>query len=245
MQRANRTERLLHFLSSPANLLGLGLASLALGARLAGAIDAFWLPIVVGSYGLGVEIGWLLFPRSLDRLEDGTARLSPVARTEAERAAIERSLDRVLAVVKQDHREAFDPPLERQILQLHGQIETLIERMEASAGFISVEAAYSAKRLALDYLPNLLDGFVAIPQDFAAREELSDGKTARELLQDNLSVLQREVAKMADDLAASDARSFLNHVSFLQDRFGQNRSFIVPATAASDRQEDGSGLRRP
>jgi hypothetical protein len=245
MQRANRTERLLRFLSSPANLLGLGLASLALGARLAGAVDAFWLLIVAGSYGLGVKLGWLLFPWGLDTSEDGATRLSPVARTEAERAAIDQSLDQVLLAVNKDHSEVFDPLLKQHILQLHGQIKTLVERMEASAGFISVEAAYSAKRLALDYLPNLINSFATIPQDFAAREELIDGKTARELLQDNLVVLQREVAKMADDLAACDARSFLNHVSFLQDRFGQNQSFIVPVTASLNRQEDESGPLRP
>lgn len=241
MKRACRTDMLLHFLASPTNLLGLGLASLALGARLVGAIDAFWLLIVAGSYGLGVEIGWLLFPRGLNTAEEGVARLSPVARTETERAAIEQSLDRVLAVVKQDHSEAFDPLIERQILQLHGQIKMLIERMEVSTGFISVEDAYSVKRLALDYLPNLIDSFVVIPQDFATREELSDGKTARELLQDNLAVLQREVTKMADDLAASDARSFLNHVSFLQDRFGRNSGFILSVPAGLSQREQVSG----
>ncbi len=53
MKRGGWTETLTGFLSSPANLTGLGLASLALLARLAGIIDAFWLLIVAGSYGFG------------------------------------------------------------------------------------------------------------------------------------------------------------------------------------------------
>jgi len=242
MKPTGRTEMLFDLLSSPANLLGLGLGSLALLARLAGVIEAFWLPIVLGSYGLGAQIGWLLFPRRRERPEDGAAAPLPLARTKAERAAIERSLERVLRVVNKDYREVFDPVLKQPILQLHGQIKILLERMEASAGFIPVEAAFSAKRLALDYLPNLLEGYVAIPTEFAAREPLIDGKTARELLQDNLAVLQREVAKLADDLAARDARSFLTHVSFLQDRFERNSEFIVPASAMLERQKQVSSI---
>ncbi|MFO1430617.1 MAG: hypothetical protein U1F76_10840 [Candidatus Competibacteraceae bacterium] len=238
---------LLDLLSSPANLLGLGLGSLALLARLAGAIEAFWLPIVLGSYGLGFQIGWLLFPRRWERLEDGAMPPRPRVLTEAERAAIERSLERVLQVVNEDHGAVFDPILKQPILQLHGQIKILLERMEASTDFIPVEAASNAKRLALDYLPNLLEGFVAIPTEFAAREHLVDGKTARELLQDNLAVLQRKVAELADDLAARDARSFLAHTRFLKDRFEGDSGFIHQAQQPSHRagEDAGAPRRRP
>jgi len=68
---------------------------------------------------------------------------------------------------------------------------------------------------------------VAIPRDFAARKVLADGKTARQLLNENLAVLQRKVAEMADDLAAQDARSFLNHAGFLKEKFGQPPSFVL------------------
>ncbi len=226
MKRGGWSETLTGFLSSPANLTGLGLASLALLARLSGMIDAFWLLIVAGCYGLGWQIGRLAFPRAPNRLDEGEARAGPVARTAAEREDIDESLNQIMRMVTENRGGMFDSALRRSIVELCARIRSLIERMEASAGFISIEDAYSAKRIALDYLPGLIDSFVAIPKDFAARKVLANGKTARELLDENLAVLQRKAAEMADDLAAQDARSFLNHAGFLRDKFGQPPSFI-------------------
>ena len=67
---------------------------------------------------------------------------------------------------------------------------------------------------------------MAIPRDFAAKKALADGKTACELLHENLAVLQRKATEMSDDLAAQDARSFLNHAAFLSNKFGQQSSLI-------------------
>jgi hypothetical protein len=227
MKHGGWTETLTDFLSSPANLTGLGLASLAMLARLTGVIDAFWLLIVAGSYGLGWQMGRLAFSRTLNALEEGEARVGPVARTEAEREDIDESLNQIMMMVTENRDGMFDHALQRSITELCARIRSLIERMEASAGFISVEDAYSAKRIALDYLPGLIASFVAIPRDFAARKVLADGKTARQLLNENLAVLQRKVAEMADDLAAQDARSFLNHAGFLKEKFGQPPSFVL------------------
>lgn len=221
MKRGGWSETLTGFLSSPANLTGLGLASLALLARLTGIIDAFWLLIVAGSYGLGWQTGRLAFSRHLDALENRKTRISPVARTVAEREDIEESLNRIMRMVTENRGGLFDSALQRAITELCARIRTLIERMEASAGFISTEDAYSAKRIALDYLPSLIESFMVIPRDFAAKKALADGKTARELLHENLAVLQRKATEMSDDLAAQDARSFLDHAGFLKDRFGQ------------------------
>ena len=226
MKRGGWTETLTGFLSSPANLTGLGLASLALLARLTGIIDVFWLLIVAGSYGLGWQIGRLAFPRHLDALENGKTRISPVARTVAEREDIEESLNRIMRMVTENRCGLFDSTLQRAIIELCAQIRSLIERMEASVGFISARDAHSAKRIAIDYLPGLIEGFMAIPREFAAKKALTDGKTARELLHENLAVLQRKTTEMSDDLAAQDARSFLNHAGFLRNKFGQQSSVL-------------------
>lgn len=221
MKRGGWTETLTGFLSSPANLTGLGLASLALLARWAGIIDAFWLLIVVGSYGLGWQIGRLAFSHDRNRLEHREARASGMARIAVEREDIDESLNRVMRMVTENRGGLFDSALQRAVTELCARIRSLIERMEASAGFISTEDAHGAKRIALDYLPGLIESFMAIPRDFAARKALADGKTARELLHQNLAVLQRKAAEMSDDLAAQNARSFLNHARFLQDQFEQ------------------------
>ncbi len=226
MKRDGWSETLTGFLSSPANLTGLGLASLALLARLTGIIDAFWLLIVAGSYGLGWQIGWLAFPRDRNGLDAGEPWVSPVARTTAEREDIDESLNRLMRMVTENRGGLFDSALQRAITELCAQVRSLIERMEASAGFISARDAHSAKRIALDYLPGLIESFMAIPREFAVKKALADGKTARELLHENLAVLQRKAAEMADDLAARDARSFLNHAEFLKNKFGPQSSLI-------------------
>ena len=226
MNRGGWAETLISFLSSPANLTGLGLASLALLARLTGIIDAFWLLIVAGSYGLGWQIGRLAFPRDRNGLDGGEPWVSPVARTTAEREDIDESLNRLMRIVTENRGGLFDSALQRAITELCAQVRGLIERMEASTGFISARDAHSAKRIALDYLPDLIESFMAIPREFAVKKTLADGKTARELLRENLTVLQHKTAEMTDDLAAQDARSFLNHAGFLKNKFGQPSSLI-------------------
>ena len=226
MKRGSWSETLANFLASPANLTGLGLASLALLARLTGIIDAFWLLIVAGSYGLGWQIGRLAFSRDRNGLEYREARVSRVARGAVEREDLDESLNRVMRMVTENRGGLFDSALQRAITELCARIRTLIERMEASTGFISTEDAYSAKRIALDYLPGLIESFTVIPRDFATKKALTDGKTARELLHENLAVLQRKTTEMSDDLAAQDARSFLEHAGFLKDKFDQPSSVI-------------------
>lgn len=234
MKRGGWTETLTGFLSSPANLTGLGLASLALLARLAGIIDAFWLLIVAGSYGLGWQIGRLAFSRDWNGLGAGESWVSPVARTTAEREDMDESLNRVMRIVTENRGGLFDSALQQSVTELCAQVRSLIERMEASVGFISARDAHSAKRIALDYLPGLIEGFMAIPRDFAAKKALADGKTACELLHENLAVLQRKATEMSDDLAAQDARSFLNHAAFLSNKFGQQSSLIGEPESKSE-----------
>ena len=235
MKRGSWSETLANFLASPANLTGLGLASLALLARLTGIIDAFWLLIVAGSYGLGWQIGRLAFSRDRNGLEYREARVSRVARGAVEREDLDESLNRVMRMVTENRGGLFDSALQRAITELCARIRSLIERMEASAGFISSEDAYSAKRIALDYLPGLIESFMAIPRDFAVKKALADGKTARELLHENLAVLQRKAAEMSDDLAAQDARSFLDHARFLRDQFGRQLS-VMPGPGSNPKE---------
>ncbi|MFO1424001.1 MAG: hypothetical protein U1F70_10170 [Candidatus Competibacteraceae bacterium] len=237
MKRGGWTETLTGFLSSPANLTGLGLASLALLARLTGIIDAFWLLIVAGSYGLGWQIGRLTFSHDRNELSTGEPWVSPVVRTTAEREDIDESLNRLMRMVAENRGGLFDSAQQRAIIELCAQVRSLIERMEASTGFISARDAHSAKRIALDYLPGLIEGFIAIPREFAAKKTLADGKTACELLHENLAVLQRKATEMSDDLAARDARSFLNHAAFLKNKFGQPPGLIQ---ALQPKPEDGN-----
>ncbi|MDG4552147.1 MAG: hypothetical protein P9F19_01180 [Candidatus Contendobacter sp.] len=237
MKRGGRAEALTDFLSSPANLTGLGLASLALLARLTGIIDAFWLLIVAGSYGLGWQIGRLAVSHDRNRREHREARAGGAARIAVEREDIDESLNRVMRMVTENRGGLFDSALQRAVTELCARIRSLIERMEASAGFISTEDAHGARRIALDYLPGLIESFMAIPREFAAKKALTDGKTARELLHENLAVLQRKAAEMSDDLAAQDARSFLNHARFLQNQFEQSPNLIQ---ASEPKPEDGN-----
>jgi hypothetical protein len=216
------SEKISHCLSSPANLTGLGLASLALAARLIGWVDSLWLLIVAGSYGLGWQIGRLAFTRQQTLSEN------PSVQIEAERSDIQDSLNQVLAAVSQNQDGRFDYVLKRTIVELCAQIKTLMVRMETSSAFISTEEIDHVKQIALDYLPRLIESFMAIPGDFAAKNVLAEGKTARELLKEHLAVLQRQTAQMTDDLATRDAASFLKHARFLQQQFGQESRLLEP-----------------
>jgi hypothetical protein len=79
------------------------------------------------------------------------------------------------------------------------------------------------------YLPETLANYMALPPAFRATHVLKDGKTARDLLRDQLAVLDEQMREVVVNVARGDADALLANGEFLQARF-RDRDFIRPAT---------------
>jgi hypothetical protein len=79
------------------------------------------------------------------------------------------------------------------------------------------------------YLPETLANYVALPPMFRVTRVLKDGKTARDLLMDQLVVLDNQMKEVVGNLARGDADALLANGEFLEAKF-RERHFIGSAT---------------
>jgi hypothetical protein len=75
------------------------------------------------------------------------------------------------------------------------------------------------------YLPETLANYIALPPIFRVTRVLKDGKTARDLLMDQLVVLDNQMKEVVGNLARGDADALLANGEFLEAKF-RERDFI-------------------
>jgi len=80
------------------------------------------------------------------------------------------------------------------------------------------------------YLPETLANYIALPPMFRVTRVLKDGKTARDLLMDQLVVLDNQMKEVVGNLARGDADALLANGQFLEAKF-RERDFIGPVGA--------------
>ena len=78
---------------------------------------------------------------------------------------------------------------------------------------------YNVKQIALEYLPNTVDKYLALPQGVAETAEMSQGKTAKAALHEQLDVLDGALNRLVASLYQEDAQGLFVHGHFLRDKF--------------------------
>jgi hypothetical protein len=192
-------QRLLRYLYSNKNLVGSagGLAGLAL--YFTGLVGDLWPVVVGGLYGVGA----LATPPT--RTFDLHSGLDPGnlnrAMVEQERRLRGRVPDDVLAAVG----------------RVHGQVREVLERRHALPP--GSHDAFVVERTALDYLPTALESYLNLPRGYANRVPVSNGRTARQVLLDQLALLESKLGEVIEAVAKGDTDRLLAHGRFLEDAF--------------------------
>jgi hypothetical protein len=188
------------YLYSNRNIAGCGLAIAAVSCYFAGIINEFWYAIVAGSYGIGALI----------------TRDSPEMQTrltaEADLAQISDELRRYAA-----EAETKLPP----------DIATLVESITTSLLAILptlkdqnvTQALFDVKQTATSYLPNTVNAYLALPAAYRNTVPVQAGKTARQIVVEQLGLLSQKMNEMAVDAAKDNAQNLLANGRFLQDKF--------------------------
>jgi len=105
------------------------------------------------------------------------------------------------------------------------KIETIKTSLLAALGRLQQTAdetdpnLYNVRQIALEYLPNTVDKFLALPPAMVAAETLTQGKSPQAALHEQLDVLDSALDRLVGSLYKEDAQGLLVHGHFLRDKF--------------------------
>jgi hypothetical protein len=202
---AERTLKLraLLFLYSTANISGCALALLGPALLFAGVIDNGWIPITAGLYAAG----WLLGrkPAEFERHIEDSLSLEQM---------LER-LDRLVAQAQPHLTEDMRKRLDR----VRESIGEVLPRLLGARSHD--DDLFTVRETVLRYLPETLANYVALPPAFRMSHVLKDGKTARQLLDEQLALLDDKLREVVANVAASDAGALIANGQFLEMKFRQ------------------------
>jgi hypothetical protein len=193
--------RLPIYVYSNRNITGSLLALGAVGAFFAGVIHEFWYAIVAGSYAIGAlaaRDGGVLETQLNEQMNVNDA-VAGVARLAAEA------------------QKRLPPDIASQVAGIATAVEEILPRLAArnvaDATFVDVRAT------ATTYLPDTLNAYLAVPAAYRNNAAIRDGKTARQIVVEQLTVLAAKMKEIAQDAVVNDAQSLLANGRFLKERF--------------------------
>jgi hypothetical protein len=85
---------------------------------------------------------------------------------------------------------------------------------------------FTVRETVLRYLPETLANYVALPPVFRTTHALKDGKTARQLLSEQLALLDAKMREVVLNVTGADAQALLANGRFLEMKF-QQPDFLV------------------
>jgi hypothetical protein len=101
---------------------------------------------------------------------------------------------------------------------------------------------FRLQRIAIDYLPTSIEAYLALPPSYATTCVLRGGKTALQVLSDQLEQLDWKMDEIGDAVRQRDTDRLLAHGRFLDESFGRrtNELGLPPSVALrAARREDG------
>jgi hypothetical protein len=204
---------LFKYLYSTKNLLGCVLALAGVVLHFIGVIGPLWPVIVVGLYSIGV----LVAPRSTSiNLRSG---FDP----NDVRKALEKEVFMVSGRLPPD------------VMARVQSIQQIILGILPRSGVLPAESPelYIVQRTAMEYLPTALESYLNLPRAYATLHPVQQGKTSKQVLLDQLGLLESKMSEVADDVHRYDADRLLANGRFLEERFGRSALSLQGPAASS------------
>jgi len=195
-------QRILKYLYSTKNIVGSLLAVVGLVLFFTGVVGALWPVIVIGLY----LIGALVTP--------GTATVD--LRSGFDPDDVRHALDHEV--------HAVSGRVPADVLVKVQNIQQIILGILPRSGALPPGSPelFVVERTATDYLPTSLESYLNLPRAYATLHPLQDGKTAKQALMDQLSLLESKMTEVADDVHRNDTDRLLANGRFLEERFGRS-----------------------
>ncbi len=204
----------LRYLYSGKNIVGSALAIFGLLLFFTGAItSAFWPFVVVAMYGIGA----LLAP--------GPPKVA-LGGTSFDPDSIRRSLQRQLSIAN----GKLSPDLQSKLQDIADTIMGILPHYaEFPPGSPDL---FVVGRTATDYLPSALQAYLNLPRAYATLHKMPNGKTADEVLSDQLTLLDSKMNEVADAVHKKDSDALLANGRFLEEKFGASPLALPLASQA-------------
>jgi hypothetical protein len=192
--------RILLYLYSRKNIVACLLALAGVGLFFMSVLGPVWPAVVVGLY----LVGALATPSGskLDLLGGETP--SDI------RGALEHQVSAVKGKVPDD--------VYQKVLSIQQTILTILPKIDRLGP--GSQDAFIVQKTATDYLPSTLQAYLNLPRTYATLHRMADGRTASQVLLDQLTLLDGKLGEVADAVNKNDTDALLANGRFLQDRFG-------------------------
>jgi len=192
----------MRYLYSGKNIMGSALALLGLLLFFTHVITAFFWPfVVVAMYGIGA----LLAP--------GPPQVA-LAGTSFDPDSIRRSLQHQLSTAN----GKLSPALMAKVQSIS---DTIMGILPHYADFPPGSPdLFVVGRTATDYLPSALQAYLNLPRAYATLHKMPNGKTADQVLDDQLTLLESKMDEVADAVHKKDSDALLANGKFLEEKFG-------------------------
>jgi hypothetical protein len=193
---------ILRYLYSRKNIIGSTLALFGLVLFFTHVITvAFWPFVVAALYGIGA----LLAPGPPQVALGGTS-FDP--------DSIRKALQRQLSIAS----GKLPPPEQATLQQITDTIMGILPHYaEFPPGSPDL---FVVGRTATDYLPSALQAYLNLPRAYATLHKMPNGKTADEVLGDQLSLIATKMNEVADAVHKKDSDALLANGRFLEQKFG-------------------------
>jgi hypothetical protein len=204
--------RALLYLYSTRNIVACCAALIGPALLFLGVIDKGWLLITAALYAAGY------FATPAPHILD-----AGLAQSLSFEDLVER-LDRII----RDAQSQLQPAMIAHLESIRRSITEVLPKLADAQGFN--DDLYTVRETVLRYLPETLANYVALPPAFRASRALKGGQTARDLMTEQLTILDDQLKEVVDNVARGDAEALLANGKFLEDKF-RERDFLQPISA--------------
>jgi hypothetical protein len=209
-------ERVVQWFYGLPNVVGIVLALVGIGLYIGGAISGWLVPlIVVGLYLLGA----LVTPKP-----KGLTGLS-VLSGDLDAGQLKDALDKIV----DESKQRLPDDLAAKVVAIQATILEILPKLSSTT--IDRQDLFALERTVSDYLPQTIDNYLTLPRAYANSHVVEDGKTAQQLLGEQLDLIGEKMKEISDAVAKDDVGKLLAQGRFLEERFGRNTDLALPAAA--------------
>jgi hypothetical protein len=205
----DRRQRALLFLYGNANIAGSALGILGLLLFCLISVVLGGSPLLLLVVPALYAIGWL----GVSLFEKPSADLR--LRHQLTVAEIQSELDSLVRSL----RGRVPPEIVDRVLSIKDSIVSILPHIVdlTSADY----DIYTIRKTALDYLPETLANYLKLPPAYRNLHPVKDGKTPKQLLLDQLDLLDQKMKEIVQNFAQNDTQQLMAQGRFLESRFGK------------------------
>jgi len=190
------------YATSTKNLVGLGLALVGVLLHFVGVVGSIWPLVVIALYSAGAlaappdrRVGAAISAQTLDP------------------AGVRRALSQVDRRVQ----TGVPPEFATSVRRITDGVRDLLTRVADQPA--ASEDVFVLARIATDYLPATVDGYMRLPTSYAASHKGADGRTPYQMACGQLSLLEAKLSEVSDAMLKGDSDELAAHGRFLEDSF--------------------------